>query len=214
MRAVLSDVDRILAPSRHMRDRFARAGVDRPIDLLQYGIDTTRFPPRTSQPGTTHRLGFLGSLMVSKAPHLLVEAWKQLPAGAAQVAIAGGFVPYHGDDSYQRRLAPLLNLAGVEHTGNLSNADVPRWLAGLDALVVPSIWEENSPLVIREAFAAGVPVVASNIGGIPEVVTDEVNGLLFEPGNVQDLHEAAAPADRRTRPDRPLAPGHHPAAID
>ncbi len=187
MRAVLSDVDRILAPSRHMRDRFARAGVDRPIDLLEYGIDTTRFPPRTSRPGTTHRLGFLGSLMVSKAPHLLVESWKQLPAGAAQVAIAGGFVPYHGDDSYQRRLAPLLNLPGVEHTGSLPNADVPRWLAGLDALVVPSIWEENSPLVIREAFAAGVPVVASKIGGIPEVVADEVNGLLFEPGNVQDL---------------------------
>jgi hypothetical protein len=52
---------------------------------------------------------------------------------------------------------------------------------------VPSIWEENSPLVIREAFAAGVPVVASRIGGIPELIADEVNGLLFEPGNVDDL---------------------------
>jgi GT2 family glycosyltransferase/glycosyltransferase involved in cell wall biosynthesis len=187
MCAVLRDVDRILAPSRHMRDRFTRAGVDRPIDLLEYGIDATRFLPRASRPNAPCRLGYLGSLMVSKAPHLLVESWKQLPAGAAQIAVAGGFVPYHGDDSYPRRLAPLLTLPGVEHTGNLPNADVPRWLAGIDALVVPSIWEENSPLVIREAFAAGVPVVASKIGGIPEVVADEANGLLFEPGNLGDL---------------------------
>ncbi len=187
MRAVLRDVDRILAPSRHMRDRFARAGVDRPIDLVAYGIDATRFLPRASRPTTPRRLGFLGSLMVSKAPHLLVESWKQLPAGAAEIAIAGGVAPYHGDDSYARTLAPLLALPGVEHTGNLPNADVPRWLARLDALVVPSIWEENSPLVIREAFAAGLPVVASRIGGIPEVIADEVNGLLFEPGNAGDL---------------------------
>src|SRR4029079_18074152 len=146
-----------------------------------------RFLPRASGQRYPCRLGYLGSLMVSKAPHLLVESWKQLPPEASQIAIAGRFVPYHGDDSYQRQLAPVLSLPGVEHTGSLPNADVPRWLAGLDALVVPSIWEENSPLVIREAFAAGVPVVASKIGGIPELVTDEANALLFEPGNVGDL---------------------------
>jgi GT2 family glycosyltransferase/glycosyltransferase involved in cell wall biosynthesis len=187
MRAVLRDVDRILAPSRHMRDRFARAGVDQPIDLLEYGIDTARFAPRDSRRAAPFRVGYLGSLMVSKAPHLLVESWKQLPPGTARLSIAGGFVPYHGDDSYQRTIAPLLSLPGVEHIGSLPNADVPRWLSGLDALVVPSIWEENSPLVIREAFAAGVPVIASRIGGIPEVIADEVNGLLFDPGNLDDL---------------------------
>ena len=62
-----------------------------------------------------------------------------------------------------------------------------RALSNLDVLVVPSIWPENSPLVIREAFLAGVPVVASRIGGIPETVTDGVNGLLFTPGDVADL---------------------------
>jgi len=60
-------------------------------------------------------------------------------------------------------------------------------LASMDALVVPSIWPENSPLVIHEAFLAGVPVVASRIGGIPEVVEDGRSGLLFEPGNATDL---------------------------
>jgi GT2 family glycosyltransferase/glycosyltransferase involved in cell wall biosynthesis len=187
MRAVLGEVDRMLAPSRHMRDRFARAGVDAPIDLLEYGIDVTRFAPHATRANAPRRLGYLGSLMVSKAPHLLIEACNQLPVGAVQISIAGSFVPYHGDESYLRRLAPLLSLPGVEHIGGLPNADVPQWLSGLDALVVPSIWEENSPLVIREAFADGLPVVASRIGGIPETVTHELNGLLFEPGDVADL---------------------------
>jgi GT2 family glycosyltransferase/glycosyltransferase involved in cell wall biosynthesis len=187
LRAVLGEMDRILAPSRHMRDRFARAGVGEPIEILEYGIDATRFEPPAREAGSPRQFGYLGSLMVSKAPHLLVEAWRRLPAGAAQVRMAGSLVPYHGDDSYRRTLTPLLELPGVTHSGGLPNADVPRWLAELDALVVPSIWEENSPLVIREAFASGVPVVASRIGGIPEVVADEVNGLLFEPGNVDDL---------------------------
>ena len=52
------------------------------------------------------------------------------------------------------------------------------------------VWPENSPLVIHEAFLAGVPVVASRIGGIPEVVSDQVNGLLFRPGDVEDLRGA------------------------
>src|SRR5262249_6317810 len=56
-----------------------------------------------------------------------------------------------------------------------------------DALVVPSIWPENSPLVIHEAFLAGVPVIAARIGGIPELVTHGKNGLLFNPGDVEDL---------------------------
>ena len=72
-------------------------------------------------------------------------------------------------------------------TGAIPLDAIPETLVSFDLLVVPSIWEENSPLVIREAFAAGVPVVASRIGGIPEMVADGVGGLLFEPGDADDL---------------------------
>ena len=54
-------------------------------------------------------------------------------------------------------------------------------------MVVPSLWYENAPLVIREAFAANIPVIATNLGGMAEVVAHEVNGLLFERGNADDL---------------------------
>jgi GT2 family glycosyltransferase len=70
----------------------------------------------------------------------------------------------------------------------VSHDRVVHSLQSIDVLVVPSIWPENSPLVIREAFLAGIPVVASAIGGIPEAVTDGRNGLLFRPGDVEELH--------------------------
>jgi glycosyltransferase involved in cell wall biosynthesis len=60
-------------------------------------------------------------------------------------------------------------------------------MSGIDVLVVPSIWPENAPLVIQEAFMARVPVIASHVGGIPELVRDGQNGLLFETGNSVDL---------------------------
>ena len=60
-------------------------------------------------------------------------------------------------------------------------------LSALDVVVVPSLCYENSPLVIHEAFAAGIPVIATDLGGMRELVQHEVNGLLFERANVQNL---------------------------
>ncbi len=62
-------------------------------------------------------------------------------------------------------------------------------MANIDVLLVPSIWLENAPLVIQEAFLSKTPVIASRIGGIPELVTDGINGLLLNPGDIKDLKE-------------------------
>jgi GT2 family glycosyltransferase/glycosyltransferase involved in cell wall biosynthesis len=197
MRALSQQIALFLAPSRHMRDRLALFGVpEGRIAVIENGTDVERFAAarrarhdvdRGGGAASPLRLGFLGSLMVSKAPHLLLEAASRLPAGSVTVDLYGEPVAYHGDASYADRLAPLLGTSGVRHHGSLPHEAVPSAAAAMDALVVPSIWEENSPLVIREAFAAGVPVVASRIGGIPETVTDGVNGRLFRPGDVDDL---------------------------
>jgi len=191
MDAILGDVSQIVTPSRHVRDRFAAAGLDPArVIVSSNGIDTARFlmrPPR--RPGPL-RLGFIGGLTVSKAPHALIEAWRRLPTGAATVVMAGAFAPYHGDASYRGTIDPLLSLPGVQAMGPVQHDEIPKLLSTLDVLVVPSIWEENNPLTILEAFAAGVPVVASRIGGIPEIVSHGTNGLLFEPGNVDDLARA------------------------
>jgi glycosyltransferase involved in cell wall biosynthesis len=126
--------------------------------------------------------------MVSKAPHLLLQAHARLPADRIVVEVFGAMTAYHGDTSYGRVMAPLLRHPGVTAHGAWPHERLAEALGRLDVLVVPSVWQENSPFVIREAFAAGVPVVASRVGGIPETIVDGKNGLLFEPGSADDLH--------------------------
>ena len=82
-------------------------------------------------------------------------------------------------------------------------------LHDVDVLVVPSMWIENAPFIIREAFAAGVPVIASNLGGMAEMVKDGVDGLLFPPGDavslggcLRRLIEERRPAGAASRRDR------------
>ena len=189
MRDICARISHFLAPSAQMRDALIGFGVDPArITWSPYGFDPRPFsilrPPRPAGP---IRLGFVGSLMVSKAPHLLLEALAHLPSGRFVVHVFGAHADYHGDRSYRDRLAPLLQQPGVTVHGPRPHADMPAAFAEIDVLVVPSVWKENSPLVMHEALLSGVPVVASRVGGIPEVITHEVNGLLFEPGDVSAL---------------------------
>jgi GT2 family glycosyltransferase len=187
MRAVCNDITRFLAPSASIRDRFVRFGIPaQRIEVWPYGFP--RFACRERNASATGlRIGFLGTLMASKAPHVLLEAFTRLPSGAASIHLFGAPADYHGDASYRSRLTPLLRLPGVHVHGPQERDRLPEVLASIDVLVVPSIWPETSPLVIREAFLAAVPVVASNVGGIPEAVAHERNGLLFAAGDVEAL---------------------------
>lgn len=193
MRDACATVTEFLAPSRTVKDRFVEFGIpEARIALHEYGIDQSRLEGLERTAGDRLRIGFVGSMMVSKGPHLLLEAFAQLPPGAASLHVFGGHAAYHGDDRYRERLDPLLCLPGVHWAGPVPHERIPEAMAALDVLVVPSIWLENSPLVIREAFAAGLPVVASDLGGMAELVTHEGSGLLFEAGNAQALALALA----------------------
>ena len=68
-----------------------------------------------------------------------------------------------------------------------ANTDIAKMLSETDVIVVPSIWYENSPLTIHEAFMAHIPVITANIGGMAELVQDGINGLLFQVGDPKDL---------------------------
>jgi len=185
---IAGQVTHLLAPSHTLRRRFLDFGVPAErITHVQQGIDQRPLAGLERVSGDRLRIGFLGSMMVSKAPHLLLEAFARLPPGAATLEAYGGFAAYHGDDSYRARVEPLLRQPGVRHHGSVGRAEVPRALANLDVLVVPSVWLENAPFVIREAFVAGVPVVASDLGGMAEMVEHGVSGLTFRPGDAADL---------------------------
>jgi glycosyltransferase involved in cell wall biosynthesis len=188
MRTISGAVTHFLAPSNTLRERFLTFGLEpHRITYREQGIDQSGFRGIERAPSHQLRIGFMGSLLVSKAPHLLFEAFAGLPSGAASLHVFGSYAAYHGDDGYRQTLAATPRLKGVHLHGAVPHDQIPSALGSIDVLVVPSVWIENAPFVIREAFVAGIPVIASNLGGMAEMVIDGRNGLLFEVGNAADL---------------------------
>ena len=130
------------------------------------------------------RIGFVGTLFWHKGVHVLLDAVRALPEGRFEVKLFGDtnvFPPYVATLKKAAEGLPVEFMGGFDET---RTRDV---YASIDVLVVPSIWPENSPLVIHEAFMAGVPVIGSRQGGIPELVTHGESGLLFDSGSSSEL---------------------------
>jgi glycosyltransferase involved in cell wall biosynthesis len=132
------------------------------------------------------RLGFMGTIHRHKGLHVLLKAFERLPRDAGVTLRVCGdlthFPEYVSEVYEMAHRDPRINFAGP-----YQNERVMEELKKMDVLVVPSIWYENTPLVIYEAFAAGISVVATDLGGMSEIVEHEKTGLLFEPGNPEDL---------------------------
>jgi len=185
---LLPAVDRFLAPSRFLFDAFEAWGVPSGrLEHVPYGIDLEPFEGLERRPGDTLRVRFLGTLAPHKAPHVLLEAWDLLPAGLraeASLSLHGSRAHF---PSYVARCEALEAQVGAAEGGEVSREGVPGLLAATDVLVVPSIWYENSPLVIHEALAARTPLVVSDLGGMAELVTPDHDGWRFAAGDARDL---------------------------
>lgn len=181
IRTRINSLDRVLAPTRLTRDLLVENGVDASlIEVSHYGVDTSNVEgaSRRENPGAGVRFGFVGTLAPHKGVDLLVRAFRQLPADSdATLQVHGGGEEFELFQAGLKKLVhddPRITLAGP-----FPPSRVGEVLAGIDVLVVPSRWYENTPMVIYEAFAGGVPVVATDLGGISEVVEPGKNGLLF-----------------------------------
>lgn len=184
-RAVFEAVDLFVAPSPSIAREYAALGLSpNKIRVSDYGFPARRQPDMLRTNSARMRIGFIGTPVYHKGAHVLLDAVKRLPANAVDLTIVGDLEVAPEYTAELRHRAAGLR---VTFTGRIPHADVSRHYDRLDVLVVPSLWLENSPLVIHEAFAAGVPVVGSNLGGIPDLVKHEQNGLLFEPGNPLSL---------------------------
>jgi glycosyltransferase involved in cell wall biosynthesis len=182
MRRLTREVDRFIAPTRFLGARMAEWGIcPDQIVCCDYGTMELDYAPRGH--AALHRrlrLGFLGGPTREKGLHVLLEAFRGLDG--ADLVIYGA-----GLDDLRREYAAVLDQPNVVLGGRIDDAQKAVLLPQLDALVVPSVWFENSPLVIHEAFQAGVPVICSDVGGMAELVTDGVDGLHFQAGNPEDL---------------------------
>ena len=182
-------VDHVVAYTGLTRDLLTSNGVGAGKTMVsQYGIDTSDLAEVAGErrPSSTLRLGYIGTLAPHKGCDVLVRTFKMLPSGFdATLSI-------HGDPGrYPSFVEELRELAGdddrIAFHGAFSREEVGRVLSEIDVLVVPSRWYENAPGVIFEAFAAGIPVVATDLRGMSEFVRHNETGLLFELENAEDL---------------------------
>ncbi|MFO7664851.1 MAG: glycosyltransferase, partial [Chloroflexota bacterium] len=186
LQEALAIPDHILAHSVFVKEIF-ELNTANPVTLLEHGIDLAWLK---NYHGKTNfnkvRFGYIGQLSRAKGIHVLINAFNQ--SQLASKAILRIWGDTTRDPAYVRLLDQIRNEnQSIELCGRFEQDDLASVLSEIDVLVIPSIWYENSPLVIKEAFAASTPVIATNLGGMAEMVTHNGDGLLFELGDVDDL---------------------------
>ncbi len=182
MRDVLSDFDRILLPSAFARGRYLAAGW--PAERLTpmpngIAVEGPAAPRRAASPnGRRDRFGFFGHINRFKGGMVLLEASRILSEDGIphRLTLHGG-TAYQPDAFLERFNAALDAAPAARHRGAYTGADLGGLMAEIDWVVVPSVWWENAPLVILEAFRHGRPVICGDAGGMAEMVRDGVDGL-------------------------------------
>lgn len=183
----LNTVDLIVPITHFLADLYIRNGVhsDRLV-VMPLGVSPVAPFTRQVDPTVIH-FGYLGQIAPIKGIDILVRAFRKLDRSRlrARLIIHGRMAASPG---YSQRLKQLAeNDPDIVFAGEYENSRVMEILSDLDLIVVPSIWYENSPTVLLEAFSAGRPVIGTNVGGISEIVQNDINGLSFERGSVEDL---------------------------
>lgn len=179
-RATLGRPDLVTAPSQHVIDVHRRHGFFDGIETtrIRLGIDgVADEPPRSDERAVL----YVGQHTEAKGLDTLFAAAERLPDVTVHVCGTGPYAD-HTD-------AVAKSASNVEYHGFVSADRLGELRQTAGAAVVPSIWMENSPMTIYESFAAGLPVVASDIGGMPELVTPGETGFLFEPKESAELAE-------------------------
>ena len=196
-REVFDGIDLFVAPSPSIAAEFTRFGVDPGrIKVSDYGSAAIAAEGTVARDGPL-RIGYVGTLVWHKGVHVLLDAVRRLPPEKYQLRIFGDAEMF---PEYVSRLREQAAGLPVTFAGRFDRERLAEVYRQIDVLVVPSLWLENSPLVIHEAFMAGVPVVAARSGGIADLLAHGRNGWLYEPTSPGDL--AAALQEVIERPER------------
>lgn len=178
-----------VSPTKFLRSAYEANGIGVPMHDIWFGVDIDRSPKPERRPGHVPVIGFIGQIAPHKGTDLLVEAFRRLPAGSAELHVYG---PQDQDPAYMQRLRTLADGYAVKFLGTFSKEREADILRGMDLFVIPSRWYENSPLVLLSALASHTPVVVSNVAGLTEFVKPGLNGWAFERGSADDLHQVIA----------------------
>lgn len=176
-------LDAFIALTEFQRERLAAAGL--PQDRMHVKPHFYAAPPSPLPcPERQEKVVYIGRLGEYKGAHVLIEAWRQWGSDAPLLEIIG-------EGPERERLEKMADGGRpggrVTFTGQLPFGETQARLARARLLVLPSLCFEGFPMAIREAFALGVPVAASRLGSIPCIVEDGKSGILFRPGDADDL---------------------------
>ena len=183
----LAAVDRFVAPSRFLRQRYVDWGLPgERIEVIANARPAQEAAPHRQAKGRRTSFGYFGNLNPWKGVLPLLQAAQLLHASGAtefSLRIHGG-APFQSEAFTTALDTALAGAEGVvTHCGAYSRDEVPGLMAEVDWVVMPSIWWENAPLVIQEAFQHRRPPIVSAIGGMAEMVRDEIDGLHVRPGD-------------------------------
>jgi glycosyltransferase involved in cell wall biosynthesis len=178
---VLKHAAGIIAPTDFVRAWYAGHGA--PADrlcVISHGLEGVSAVKKAAPRGDgIVRFVYIGGLTWQKGLHVLVEAFSRV-RGASELWIAG-------DETAEPEFVAGLKAKAVPNVrwlGRLGRPEVWATLAQADVVVVPTLWYETFSLIVSEAFAAGLPVIASRIGPLADRIQDGVNGALVAPGNL------------------------------
>jgi len=182
----LAEVDLFISPSAFLRNKFIENGWIAPDKIIHSdnGFDVSPFAAVRRTNSDKLRIGFVGTIAPYKGVHLILEACRGLDASKVECKIHGDLDTF---PDYGAKLRAMEKPDFVSFEGRFDNSKIADVLASIDVLVVPSLWFENSPLTIHEAFLAGIPVVTADRGGMAELVEEGKTGMHFRFGDAADL---------------------------
>ncbi|MXN64359.1 glycosyltransferase [Stappia sp. GBMRC 2046] len=201
VQSMLQIADHYISPSRFLAERYIRWGLPgNRMKVIENGLNiSSEAEPRrlSSEEDRRGRFAFFGQLTPYKGADVLLDAIGRVPETAwgddARLMIFGGNLERQ-PEWFQKKIGESIEKAGdrVRFYGSYQNSEMPRLMRSADWVVIPSVWWENSPIVIQEAFFHRRPLISSNIGGMAEKIRDGVDGMHFRVGSAEDL------ADRMT----------------
>ena len=192
LRNILERAVRIIAPTQFVHRTYSELGtptgklltVRHGLDLPQEKIYAARKIHTNRLRDTRLHIGYIGGISGQKGIHVLIEAVNRLPADQVLLTIYGDLSAF---PEYVYHLRQIIKHPDITLAGPVSHDQIWMTLANFDVVVLPTLWYETSSLILDEAFAVGVPVIASRIGVMVEKIEEEVNGRLFPLGDVTAL---------------------------
>ncbi len=188
---VLHAVDTCYVPSHHLRNLLIEHGVDESKLIFKKNISLKLPEFRQRQPAhEIFTLGFVGSLIPAKGIHVLLRAMKKLKNFPLKLIVYGSFHEFEEFPGYTQMIKKSFNDSRIDFAGSFAAEDIHKVYSSFDCLVVPSICKENAPLVIAEAQMFGLAVIASDFGGMREMLQSDPKSLLFKPRSPLELSRA------------------------